>query len=36
VKGYRKGAAYELYVLKRKLLLARYGLRVRESGGPPR
>lgn len=30
VKGYRKGAAYELFVAKRKQMLKRYGIRVRE------
>lgn len=29
-KGYRKGMAHEYYVLKRKLLLQRYGLRIIE------
>ena len=30
VKGYKKGAAWELYVLKRKLLLYRYGYKITE------
>lgn len=30
VKGYRGGASYQLFVLKRKLMLQRYGIRVRE------
>ncbi len=30
VKGYRKGTAYSLFVLKRKLMLFRYGIRIRE------
>lgn len=30
VKGYKGGASYQLYVLKRKLMLQRYGIRVRE------
>ena len=30
VKGHKKGAAYELYVLKRKLMLKEYGIRVIE------
>ena len=29
VKGYRKGAAYELFVIKRKLMLYRYGIKIR-------
>ena len=31
VKGYRKGTAYELFVIKRKLLLYRYGIHIRET-----
>lgn len=31
VKGYKKGPAWELYVLKRKLMLERYGYRIRET-----
>lgn len=31
VKGYRKGAAYDLFKVKRKLMLWRYGIRVRET-----
>ncbi len=30
VKGYKKGAAYELFSLKRKLMLFIHGIRVRE------
>lgn len=30
VKGYRKGPAYQLFTLKRKLMLSVYGIRVRE------
>lgn len=30
VKGYRRGTAHDVYVLKRKLLLARHGLRITE------
>ena len=30
VKGCRKGAAYDLFVIKRKLMLERYGIKVRE------
>lgn len=30
VKGYRKGGAYALFVIKRKLMLERYGIRVLE------
>lgn len=30
VKGYRDGAAYKLFTIKRKLLLWRYGIRIRE------
>lgn len=29
-KGCRKGAAYDLFVIKRKLMLQRYGIKVRE------
>ena len=31
VKGYRKGTAYDLFVLKRKLMLYRYGIHVKET-----
>lgn len=31
VKGYKKGPAWELYVLKRKLMLKNYGIRIRET-----
>lgn len=31
VKGYKDGAAWQLYVLKRKLMLERYGYRIRET-----
>ena len=30
VKGYKKGAAYDLFVIKRKLFLKRYGVRIKE------
>lgn len=30
VKGYRESAAYSLFVVKRKLMLQKYGIRVRE------
>lgn len=30
VKGYRKGTAYAVFVLKRKLMLQKYGIRVLE------
>ena len=30
VKGYKKGSAYALFALKRKLMLKLYGIRVRE------
>lgn len=30
VKGYRDSEAYKLYVIKRKLMLWRYGIRIRE------
>lgn len=30
VKGYRKGAAYSIFVIKRKLMLWRYGIEVKE------
>ena len=30
VKGYKKGAAYELYMAKKKMLFYRYGILVRE------
>lgn len=30
VKGYRRGQAYAVFSLKRKLLLWRYGIRIRE------
>ena len=31
VKGYRDGAAYKIFAIKRKLLLWRYGLRIKET-----
>ena len=31
VKGYKNSTAYALYVLKRKLMLERYGYRIRET-----
>ena len=31
VKGYKKGTAYALFVLKRKLMLYRYGIKVKET-----
>lgn len=30
VKGYREGTAYNLFSIKRKLLLERYGMRIKE------
>jgi hypothetical protein len=30
-KGYKKGAAYDLFVIKRKLYLERYGIRIKET-----
>lgn len=30
VKGYKRGQAYALFVVKRKLMLERYGIRVKE------
>lgn len=30
VKGMRSGAAYQLYTIKRKLMLERYGIRIQE------
>lgn len=30
VKGYKKGAAYNIFVIKRKLMLYRYGIQVKE------
>ena len=30
VKGYKKGGAYSTFVLKRKLMLEKYGIRVKE------
>lgn len=30
VKGYKKGAAYELFVIKRKLMLWIHGIKIRE------
>lgn len=30
VKGYRKGQAYTVFVIKRKLMLKEYGIRIRE------
>jgi hypothetical protein len=32
VKGMRAGTAYAIFVLKRKLLLLRHGIRIRETG----
>ena len=31
VKGYKKGAAYDLFAIKRKLFLHRYGIRIKET-----
>ena len=31
VKGYRKGTAYQLFVLKRKLMLKNYNIRIKET-----
>lgn len=30
VKGYRKGGAYNIFVIKRKLMLERFGIEVKE------
>ena len=30
VKGYKKGAAYSIFAIKRKLMLWRYGIKVQE------
>lgn len=30
VKGYRKGGAYAVFAIKRKLMLQKYGIRVKE------
>lgn len=30
VKGYKRGGAYEVFVIKRKLMLWRYGIKVKE------
>lgn len=30
-KGYTRGAAYQLFIIKRKLMLQRYGIRVKET-----
>lgn len=30
VKGYRKGATYSIFVIKRKLMLEKHGIRVKE------
>ena len=30
-KGYKKGAAYDLFVIKRKLFLQRYGIKIKET-----
>lgn len=30
VKGYKKGGAYAVFTIKRKLMLERYGIRVKE------
>ena len=31
VKGYKKGTAYTLFVLKRKLMLYRYGIKIKDT-----
>ena len=31
VKGYKKGSVYNLFVLKRKLMLYRYGIKIKET-----
>ena len=31
VKGYKKGAAYDLFAIKRKLFLQRYGIKIKET-----
>lgn len=30
-KGYKRGAAYDLFVIKRKLFLQRYGIKIKET-----
>lgn len=30
VKGYRRGQAYAVFTIKRKLMLSKYGIRIRE------
>lgn len=30
-KGYKKGAGYQLFVIKRKLMLQKYGVRIKET-----
>jgi len=30
VKGLKKGAAYQVFVIKRKLMLDRYGIEIKE------
>ena len=30
-KGYKKGAAYQLFTIKRKLMLYKYGIRIKET-----
>lgn len=30
VKGYKRGAAYDLFVIKRKLMLKNFGIRIKE------
>ena len=31
VKGYKKGSAYNIFTIKRKLMLEKYGIRIKES-----
>lgn len=31
VKGYKRGAAYQLFVIKRKLMLQKYGIIIKET-----
>ena len=31
VKGYKRGPAYQLYVIKRKLMLQKFGIRIMET-----
>lgn len=31
VKGYKRGAAYQLFVIKRKLMLQKFGIKIKET-----